>query len=90
MIELRNDSLAFSFDQVHTQARLSLDLMRTLRIPDDDTTHMLPPGLGRFPLRHVDDFSTSVPETWIEHGGVFFPMYQSEAMWLFFSSDDLV
>lgn len=89
MIELRNDSLEFAFDKVHTGARLSLDLMRTLRIADDNTTHMLPPGLGRFPLRHVDDFATSVPETWLEHGGVFFPMYQSEAMWLSFSSDDL-
>ena len=89
MIELKNDSLVFSFDGVHPQARLSLNLMRTLRIPDDDTTHLLPPGLGRFPLRHVDDFATSVPDQWVTHGGVMFPMYQSEAMWLSFDSNYL-
>ena len=89
MIELKNDSLVFSFDGVHPQARLSLNLMRTLRIPDDDTTHLLPPGLGRFPLRHVDDFATSVPDQWVIHGGVMFPMYQSEAMWLSFDSNYL-
>jgi len=87
MIELKNDSLVFSFSKVHPEARLSLDLMRTLRIPDDDSAHLLPPGLGQFPLRHVDDFGKSIPGGWVEHGGIVFPMYQSEAMWLSFSSN---
>ena len=84
MITLENDTLIFRFPEVHEDAVLSVHFQRTLRIPDDDTTYPLPPGLGRFPLRHVDDFAANVPGRWIEHGGTVFPMYQSEAMWLCF------
>jgi hypothetical protein len=87
MIELRDDSLVFSFPEVHKAAKLTIHFQRTLRIPDDDSDYPLPPGLGRFPLRHVDDFAGRVPEKWIKHGGVMFPMYQSEAMWLSFGSE---
>ena len=86
MIELRDDGLNFSFPGVHKSAKLTVGFQRTLRIPDDDTDYPLPPGFGRFPLRHVDDFSKSVPPQWVKHGGVMFPMYQSEAMWVGFSS----
>ena len=84
MIELNNDVLDFSFPEVHTKAKISINFQRTLRIPDDQTTYPLPPGLGTFPLKHVDDYK--VPSTWIEHGGVMLPMYQSEAMWLNFKT----
>jgi len=84
MIELRKDRLVFAFPAVHPGARLSIEFQRTLRIPDDDRSYPLPPGLGRFPLRHVDDFAATVPRAWIDHGGVMLPMYQSEAMWLSF------
>ena len=86
MIELKNDSLVFSFPDVHEDAQLTVGFQRTLRIPDDDRTYPLPPGLGRFPLRHVDDFSKSVPPKWMDRGGVMLPMYQSEAMWLTFGA----
>ncbi len=86
MIELKNDSLVFSFPEVHKAAALSMDFQRTLRIPDDGDDYPLPPGLGRFPLRHVDDFSERAPDSWLTHGGVMLPMYQSEAVWLNFSS----
>jgi hypothetical protein len=84
MIELKNDSLVFSFPDVHKDAVLAIEFQRTLRIPDDSKNYPLPPGLGAFPLRHVDDFAEKIPESWLEHGGVVFPMYQSEAMWLNF------
>ncbi|MBT7067751.1 MAG: hypothetical protein HN919_15740 [Verrucomicrobia bacterium] len=84
MIELKSDSLVFSFPEVHTSAKLEIDLQRTLRIPDDGGLYPLPPGVGEFPLLHVDDFAERVPKAWIEHGGVMFPMYQSEAMWIYF------
>ncbi len=84
MIELKKDSLVFSFPEVHREAELRISFQRTLRIPDDDKTYFLPPGLGRFPLEHVDDFANDVPREWLERGGVMFPMYQSEAMWIFF------
>lgn len=81
MIELKDDRLIFSFPEVHPQARLTISFQRTLRIPDDNRDYPLPPGLGNFPLRHVDDFSKTVPATWLEHGGIMLPMYQSEALW---------
>jgi hypothetical protein len=87
MIELSGDNLVFSFPSVHPQARLTIGLQRTLRIPDDDPVYPLPPGLGLFPLRHVDDYADTVPARWLEHGGVLCPMYQSEAMWLHFAPD---
>ena len=85
MIELKSDSLVFSFPKVHKAATLRMDFQRTLRIPDDGDDYPLPPGLGRFPLRHVDDFSDRVPDSWLTPGGVMLPMYQSEALWLNFS-----
>ncbi len=58
---------------------------RTLRIPDDGRTYPLPPGLGAFPLRRVDDLGARCPAAWRDKGGVILPMYQREAMWLRFS-----
>ena len=58
MIELIHDQLVFSFPDLHPHAKLRLDFQRTLRIPDDGRDYALPPGLGRFPLRHIDDFAT--------------------------------
>ncbi len=89
MIELKNDALLFSFPKVHPDAKLRIDFQRTLRIPDDGEEHYLPPGLGSFPLRHVDDFTRKVPPAWLDHGGVMLPMYQSEAMWLYFNAEYL-
>jgi hypothetical protein len=86
MIELKKDGLRFSFSEVHRNATLTIDFQRTLRIPDDDKTYPLPPGLGRFPLRHVDDHVNRVPSRWIDRGGVLLPMYQSEALWIAFRS----
>src|SRR4051794_27883770 len=86
MIELRNDSLVFAFPEVHPDARLEMEFQRTLRIPDDGKSYPLPPGLGRFPLRHVDDFAARLPAEWVRHGGVMLPMYQAEALWINFRS----
>jgi hypothetical protein len=61
--------------------------MRTLRIPEDGQ-HPLPPGLGRFPLRRVEDYPDTVPALWRARGGVMLPIYQREAMWLSFDADD--
>jgi len=90
MIELKNNSLIFSFSEVHPKARLTIDFQRTLRIPDDGKDYPLPPGLGRFPIKHVDDFADSIPPKWIEHGGVMLPMFQSEALWLNYNSEYLL
>lgn len=87
MIELKQNQLLFSFPDVHPQANLTIQFQRTLRIPDDGKAYPLPPGLGAFPLRHVDDFAGTIPSGWLEHGGVMLPMYQAEALWLHFWSE---
>jgi hypothetical protein len=72
---------------LHPDAKCEISFQRTLRIPDNDETWPLRPGLGRFPIVHVDDFAATLPPKWKEHGGVAFPMYQSEAMWIAFSGN---
>lgn len=86
MIELASDVLNFTFPEVHPEAELQISFQRTLRIPDDANDYPLPPGLGAFPIQHVDDHAASVPSSWLQYGGVMLPMFQSEAMWLDFDS----
>lgn len=66
---------------------VSVNFQRTLRIPDDGVDHCLPPGLGSFPLRHIEDFSDKLPSKWNERGGAMLPIHQSEAMWLNFNCE---
>ena len=87
MIELRENELVFRFPEVHEDAVLKIGFQRTLRIPDDNREYPLPPGLGTFPLRHVDDSADRLPTEWSRHGGVFLPMHQAEAMWIDFSAE---
>ncbi len=71
-------------DTLHIGRHLGVRFERTLRIPDDGRDYPLPPSLGSFPLRRVEDYADRVPEAWRARGGVFLPMYQREAMWLSF------
>ena len=87
MITLEHDRLVFRFPEVHEDAVCRIDFQRTLRIPDDGKDYPLPPGLGSFPLRHLDDHASRVPESWRKRGGVMLPMYQAEAMWLHFGAN---
>ncbi|HXF53686.1 MAG TPA: hypothetical protein VNK52_06135, partial [Hyphomicrobiaceae bacterium] len=84
MITLEGRSLVFRFPQVHEHAHTEIEFQRTLRIPDDGKHYPLPPGLGSFPLHHLDDFARRVPRDWRERGGVMMPLYQAEAMWISF------
>jgi hypothetical protein len=86
MLTLKKHELVFRFPEVHARASLIISFHRTLRLPDDNREYPLPPGLGNFPLSHVDDYANSLPPEWVEHGGIFFPMAQAEAMWISFSS----
>ncbi|GDY67743.1 hypothetical protein SAV14893_071360 [Streptomyces avermitilis] len=58
--------------------------IRTLRLPETGT-HELPPGLGEFPVRRVEDYPDTVPAAWRSRGGVMLPVYLREAMWLSFA-----
>jgi hypothetical protein len=86
MLTLERDRLVVRFPEVHADAHCTIEFQRTLRIPDDNRVHGLPPGLGTFPLFHVDDYAGKLPPHWAGHGGVFLPMYQAEAMWIRFHS----
>ncbi len=65
----------------------TVDFQRTLRIPETGL-HPLPPGLGRFPLRRVEDYPDTAPAEWLARGGVMLPIYQREAMWLSFNASE--
>lgn len=80
MITLEEDTLVFRFPEVHEDAESSIHFQRTLRIPNDGKDYPLPPGLGSFPLRHLDDYSQRMPAAWQERGGVIMPVRQAEAM----------
>jgi len=86
MITLENDRLVFRFPEVHDEAICSIQFQRTLRIPDDGRDYPLPPGLGAFLLRHLDDYARRLPEKWLARGGVIMPMHQAEAMWVSFDN----
>lgn len=62
---------------------VQIRFIRTLRLPESGT-HALPPGLGEFPLRRVEDYPDTVPPEWLAKGGVVLPVYLREAMWLSF------
>ena len=86
MITLQHDQLRFDFPGVHPDAVCTVELIRTLRIPDDGREYPLPPGFARFPLRHLDDHAARLPAAWRRRGGVLMPMHQAEAMWINFDS----
>ncbi|MEE1760455.1 MULTISPECIES: hypothetical protein [unclassified Streptomyces] len=57
--------------------------IRTLRLPEQGT-HQLPPGLGDFPIRRVEDYPHTTSPEMRARGGVMLPVYLREAMWLHF------
>lgn len=62
----------------------TVTLHRTIRLPEDGKSHALPPSRGAFAMKRIEDYRDRVPEAWRDHGGVFIPMYEREAMWLGF------
>ena len=86
MITLQHEQLVFRFPHIDDDAGVRIDFQRTLRLPDDGRDYHLPPGLGRFPLRHIEDFDLGVSNHRKARGGIIMPMFQTDAMWLNFSS----
>ncbi|MFE6487206.1 hypothetical protein ACFVGN_30320 [Streptomyces sp. NPDC057757] len=68
---------------LHLPGEVRVRFIRTLRLPETGT-HALPPGLGEFPVRRVEDYADTVPAEWRARGGVMLPVYLREAMWLSF------
>jgi len=71
--------------RINIGERFSVEFQRTLRIPADDKTYPLPPGLGAFPIKRVADYIDGVPDHWKKPNSFFIPMYQREALWLGFN-----
>lgn len=71
-------------NRLHIGEDFEAELHRTLRVPQDGKDWPLPASCGTFPVYRVDDYADRVPAHWREHGGVFIPMWQREAMWISF------
>jgi hypothetical protein len=78
-VKVQDDSLRFEED-------FEISFYRTLKVPDDGKSYLLPAGLGKFPIFKVSDYCKKVPVEWNRHGGVFIPMYQREALFIEFDN----
>ncbi|WP_106477944.1 hypothetical protein [Phytohalomonas tamaricis] len=87
MFTLEHNFLKVRFPHVHPSANATISFQRTLRIPDDNREYPLPAGMDRFDLRHIEDYTDRIPDSWARRGGVLLPMYQAEAMWINFNSE---
>ncbi|CAO2655397.1 Nn.00g104610.m01.CDS01 [Neocucurbitaria sp. VM-36] len=74
---------------------LKIAFHRTLRVPEDGRTHKLPASFGRFPVENVAAYSKKLVGSkndslldMAKKGGVFFPIFQREAMWLSFRATE--
>ncbi|KAF4439739.1 hypothetical protein F53441_12484 [Fusarium austroafricanum] len=65
---------------------LVITFKRTVRVPDNDESNHLPPDMGSFPLFKIDDYAGKLPVKMAQKGGLFLPMYQREALWIYFES----
>ena len=80
-------SIKLDNNTIYIGDRFSLTFQRTLRIPEDDKTYPLPPGLGAFPVQRVADFAERLPASWSSaEEALFIPLYQREALWLSFNA----
>lgn len=83
-VRVEGDRILVSDPRLRSVPPTTIDLQRTLRIPDDGHEWPLPPGLGRFPIRTVASLGERAPGAMRERGGLIVPIYQAEALWLSF------
>lgn len=75
---------ALDGNDVVVDEHLRVSFHRTIRVPDNHNAYALPPDLGKFPVHRVSNHSHTLPTSMVNKGGMFFPMYQREAMWIKF------
>src|SRR5437667_65806 len=70
---------------------LRVGFHRTLRVPEDGRIHHLPAHFGLFPLQNIASYAPKLLQSgnpslidMAKKSGIFFPMYQREAMWISF------
>ncbi|KAI4932414.1 hypothetical protein J4E85_002812 [Alternaria conjuncta] len=85
------ERIDFNITPLHSSKRaieancgFHMSLERTPRMPDDNKLHQLPSSLGSYDLFSVESYADRLPANIGDSGGVFFPMWQREAMWLNF------
>ncbi|TLS25043.1 hypothetical protein PpBr36_07291 [Pyricularia pennisetigena] len=76
------DAIAFGRDI--DEPDLAISFMRTARLPWCDEKYQLPPAIGSFPLFDVQKFADRMPSSMVAQGGIFMPIYQTEAFWINF------
>ena len=86
MITLQHERLVFHFPHIDEDTGVRIDFQRTLRLPDDGRDYPLPPGLSRFPLRHIEDFDLGSENHNKARGGIIMPIFQTDALWLNFGA----
>jgi len=73
-----------SADRIHIGSSFSVSFQRTLRVPETGE-FPLPPGFGEFPIAHIENESTALPNEWRRVSAFAVPMHQHEALWLGFT-----
>ncbi|MER5383203.1 hypothetical protein ABT040_23510 [Streptomyces sp. NPDC002688] len=81
---MTEDTVRIDGNALRLPGGVQVRFIRTLRLPETGT-HALPPGLGEFPVRRIEDYGDRVPAEWRARGGVMLPVYLREAMWLSFA-----
>ncbi|MEU8790401.1 hypothetical protein [Streptomyces sp. NPDC048643] len=81
---MTEDTVRIDGNALRLPGGVQVRFIRTLRLPESGT-HALPPGLGEFPVRRIEDYGDRVPAEWRARGGVMLPVYLREAMWLSFA-----
>ncbi|KAI1360894.1 hypothetical protein F5Y08DRAFT_343231 [Xylaria arbuscula] len=85
---VEDDSIVVKHRSAHYRAQnLKIKFKRTVRVPDNNEDANLPPGLGDFQLFKTRDFTSKLPADMAADGGLFFTMYQREAMWIDFKAN---
>ncbi|KAI0454754.1 hypothetical protein F5B21DRAFT_514460 [Xylaria acuta] len=63
---------------------LQISFMRTVRVQGGQKSYLPPKGLGTFPLFNTQPYRDRLPPEAAAQGGLFLPMYESEAMYIAF------
>jgi hypothetical protein len=64
-----------------------ISFRRTVRIPEEAASEGLPVHFGPFPLFSVETYANKMTKAMIRMGGLFFPMFQREALSICFHGD---
>lgn len=78
------DASGYGYQSEITTHSVEISLERTIRVPEDDQEHWLPPTFGSFELTPTDYDLLKLPDEIKRRRGICFPIYEHEALWLNF------